>query len=459
MRALLLVLCAALPAGGETLYNGIVLPRPWPPVASGFSFEPVQPPYLHHPPAVIPIDVGRQLFVDDFLIQSSTLRRVHHKASEYAKNPVVTPDRAWEEPTVPIPPDEGRPGPAALVWSDGVWWDPKDETFKMWYLCGHPYSTCMAISKDGMRWQKPLLDVVPGTNIVQKRLGRSAVIWLDHDEADPRRRFKRFGSKFDQKLALGFFHSPDGIHWSDVVAWGARSGDRSTAFYNPFRKVWVMSIRSFPDDPKLKRTRWYHEGRTPEEAVAYKLEEKTPWIGADRLDLRRPELDVQPELYNLDAVAYESVMIGLFSIWHGQPNNRPKPNDIFLGYSRDGFHWYRPSRESFASVSERIGAWNWGNVQSAGGGFTVIRNSLYIYTSGRAGMPGTPASGASVPPAGWFRLHGSRRNGGRVDDTAGHLRRQAAFCEPQESIGCATRGVTGPRGQAGAGFVQAGKGR
>jgi hypothetical protein len=32
---------------------------------------------------------------------------------------------------------------------------------------------------------------------------------------------------------------------------------------------------------------------------------------------------VQPQLYNLDAVAYESLLLGLFTIWRGQPKDRP----------------------------------------------------------------------------------------------------------------------------------------
>ena len=44
-------------------------------------------------------------------------------------------------------------------------------------------------------------------------------------------------------------------------------------------------------------------------------------VGADPLDthhLRFPE--IAPQLYNLDAVAYESVLLGLFSINQGPPN-------------------------------------------------------------------------------------------------------------------------------------------
>ncbi len=46
---------------GETLYNGIELSDEWPPRAETFAREnPPPPPYLAAPPAVIPIDVGRQ---------------------------------------------------------------------------------------------------------------------------------------------------------------------------------------------------------------------------------------------------------------------------------------------------------------------------------------------------------------------------------------------------------------
>ncbi|MCC7087092.1 MAG: hypothetical protein IT427_18990, partial [Pirellulales bacterium] len=62
--------------GGERLYNGIVLPEEWPPRnIDPRDVEPMRVPYLESPPAVIPIDVGRQLFVDDFLIEKTDLAR------------------------------------------------------------------------------------------------------------------------------------------------------------------------------------------------------------------------------------------------------------------------------------------------------------------------------------------------------------------------------------------------
>src|SRR5439155_21534925 len=81
------------PAGGETLYNGIRLPSPWPPRIAEIPAEPVTPPYLKSPPAVIPIDVGRQLLVDDFLVEHTTLTRTFHTPKEHPGNPLVKPDR------------------------------------------------------------------------------------------------------------------------------------------------------------------------------------------------------------------------------------------------------------------------------------------------------------------------------------------------------------------------------
>lgn len=59
---------------GEMLFNGICLPLLWPPRVE-LSREPPTPRYLSAPPAVIRIDLGRQLLVDDFLIASTNNTR------------------------------------------------------------------------------------------------------------------------------------------------------------------------------------------------------------------------------------------------------------------------------------------------------------------------------------------------------------------------------------------------
>jgi hypothetical protein len=380
-------LSAASPEG-EVLPNGIRLTSPWPP-RRAYSLEPMPLPYLDRPPAVIPIDVGRQLFVDDFLIAETTLTRTYHAATYHAATPVVQPDQPWEK--------EG--GPAAMVFSDGVWYDPRDRLFKMWYMGGLTRATCYATSKDGLRWDKPALDVRKGTNIVQPDPRDSVTVWLDLDDPDARRRYKLFRSWRNNASATGWaqtvYFSEDGIHWGEPRATSGPSGDRNTVFYNPFRKVWVYSVRT--NDAQMGRTRGYVENADVLAGARWTtVDGPLPWVGADRDDPRRDDLQVQPQLYNLDAVAYESLLLGLFSIWRGQPKDRPKPNEVCAGFSRDGFHWHRPDHRALIPVSETPGDWNWGNVQSAGGCCLVVGDQLYFYVSGRAGVKGSPASGVSA---------------------------------------------------------------
>lgn len=374
---------------GESLYNGIRLPSPWPPADRPLTREPMPLPYLEAPPPVIPLDVGRQLFVDDFLIEETNLRRTYHAAQYIPDNPIVKPDQPWEQDTT----SHDHPAPTAMVFSDGVWYDPQDGVFKMWYMGGYCKATCYATSKDGIHWAKPSLDVVAGTNIVHASGRDSGTVWLDLSEQDPQRRYKMFlYTQPEGAGALSIFFSADGVHWDKCAARNGPLGDRSTVFYNPFRKVWVYSIRDY-ERGGLGRFRRYWEHPDVLAAARWRAGEPPFWVGADLLDPPRGDLATPCELYNLDAAAYESLLIGLFSIWRGQPQDRAKPNEVCVGFSRDGFHWHRPMREAFIAVSERYGDWNWGNVQSAGGCCLVVRDSLYFYVSGRKGVAGSPASG------------------------------------------------------------------
>lgn len=399
LTQLLLVLDYSLSVAGETLYNGIVLPDAWPPrrtMAQLKAGEVMEVPYLSQPPEVIPIDVGRQLFVDDFLIEKASLVRRFHKAQFHDKNPVLRPDKRWEM-IYPIK--------VALCFSDGVFYDPQDRLFKLWYMSALFGDLAYATSSDGLNWSKPNLDVRPPTNVVLLSGQRdSSTVWLDLETADPQQRYKLF--QFNRDNWRGSVHtSPDGIHWTEP-RWTGPCGDRSTVFYNPFRKVWVYSIRSEanagpwnyqtrPYNPVVRARRYWecHDFLAgsqwtggPAMHVQWKDNEPVPWVAADRID--SPEAgpdDLPAELYNLDAVGYESLMLGLFSILHSSPRlaGQPKINDVMLGFSRDGFHWHRPFREAVIPVSNDPTTWNYGNVQSVGGGCLIVGDRLFMYATGR----------------------------------------------------------------------------
>jgi hypothetical protein len=363
-------------------FNGIELPPTWPPRMKDFPDDPQRPSYLAAPPAVIPIDVGRQLLVDDFLVAETTLRRTFHQPRYFAGNPVLKAGESWE----------GMAGrPYAMPFSDGVWFDPQDRLFKLWYYAGAV--TCYATSRDGLRWEKPRLDVEAGTNIVLRAARDSGTVWIDFHPRNPSERFKM--ALYNRTFML--YRSADGIHWTKVSE-GAKTGDRSTFFYNPFRDRWVYSIRA---GGRLGRSRLYWESddffRFGEAALAQ--EPALPWVASDSGDWQRDDLQTKPQLYNLDGTAYESVLLGLFSVWRGdyrgkpataraaelQQAGRPKQNSVCVGFSRDGFHWDRPDRRVFIPVSEQMGAWNWGNVQSTAPGCLIVGDELWFYVSGRAG--------------------------------------------------------------------------
>ncbi|MCC6262244.1 MAG: glycosyl hydrolase family 32 [Bryobacterales bacterium] len=412
------LLLLGLVAQGEDLYNGIRVEGAWPPArALSRAYRPV--PYLENRPDVVLIDIGRQLFVDDFLIESTTLKRQFHQPQMHPENPVIRPGIDGQQKY-------------AMSFSDGIFYDPQMKLFRAWYRCDA--NTCYATSTDGVKWERPELDVAPGTNIVRKGMRDSTSVWLDLNEKDPAKRHKMMvftNGRLDD--AIHFVASPDGIHWGEALGTGRTykqpNYDRSSMFFNPFRNRWIYSVRvsnvgplSAPElPPGIGRVRYYKEVENFAEGWKER-QELAQWESADERDLPDPAIKAAPQLYNLDATPYESLMLGLFSIWRGPENaevkDRPKRNEIVLGYSRDGFHWDRPDRRPFIGVSEKRGDWNWGNVQSVGGGCVVVGDNLYFYFSGRRGNPSGKAGVSADGDAG-TGLAVLRRDGFASMDAAG----------------------------------------
>ena len=415
-------------AEGELLYNGIRLPASWPPRAMDpHSREPLPVPWLDSAPAVIPITVGRQLFVDDFLIERTTMRRTFHHAEKHPANPVLRPDT----------PAEVR-GAMAATFDDGVWFDPADGLFKMWYIIGYytgEHSTAMAVSRDGVHWEKPELDVVPGTNIVIPshpdfaRDSFSPV--LDHNAADPAERFKAYlylwprrGSKWGHSLGIPspelLLVSPDGVHWRERARFSEGFGDCTAIFYNPFRSKWVLNIRSYIAHG---RDRCYFEVDEFLQLADFKKGREVYWLRSDRLD--RPDPDVMAlrtgltkaeiarieahageprhldrwfgeptQFYTIAATPYESLMLGALTIHNGPENvvcelrdePQPKLTEIKLGFSRDGFHWARPDRGAFIAPAKRPGSPDRAYPRAAGGVCLVVGDKLHFYYSAASGV-------------------------------------------------------------------------
>ncbi len=374
-------------AGGEVLYNGIVLPQEWPPPLKEWPKDPQAPFYLKNPPKVIPIDVGRQLFVDDFLIESTTLKRQCYQAEYYLGNPLHIDPESEKHNT------NGDSG--------GIWYDYTDGKIKVWYQ-----NLKLSTSDDGIHWQIPQFDVVPGTNKVVDNPTGITAIGIDPDTKDPNHRYVFIHDVlYDPPGFCRYWYrfSGDGIHWTERHPTDGDCGDRSTAFYNPFRQVWVFSIRMGWVGERQRR---YWEVKDLEKGPYWKTDDyySAPlWVGADSADVPRHDVldgetdqrgfdiarkaGVDCQLYDLDCTPYESLLLGRFAIWHGQPMdangaNRPKCNNVCLGFSRDGWSFSRPDRRAIFDTHDSYGEdGELRNIQPTCGGVLVMGDYLYMYTA------------------------------------------------------------------------------
>ena len=339
---------------------------------------------------------GRQLFIDDFLICNTDLKRIYFQPTPYSNNPVLEPTEQWEM--------TGEGALYAGPFSDGVWYDEKDEIFKMWYMAGggmyypnlkNALYTCYAESQDGINWTKKPQGILNNTNVIDVTLRDAASVWIDKLERAPEKRYKMFlvnrrnGGK-DSRLLLKY--SSDGIHWSKPAAKSGRVRDRISAYFDPFSRKWVVSMRY--ETPSLGKARSYATDNDPERLVNSindGLDEKISfWFGTDGTEPRHPSFpEINPGIYNFDVIAYESILLGYYTIWQGPSNEKAselsihKRNEVFLGYSRDGINFKRISNEPLFSVNESEGAWNWGNVQSTNGSPIIVGDELFFYNTGR----------------------------------------------------------------------------
>ncbi len=323
------------------------------------------------------------------------VERVFHTPAYYPLNPVLKADQPWEL--------NAAGDPYAAPFSGGVWYDEQEGKFKMWYSAGggkkEGLVLCYAESTDGKTWHKPTLDVVSGTNIVDTLEHDCVSVLLDKHESDPEKRYKMFAVVFNGRATVSMHlkYSADGIHWSATQALSGELYDRCAAYYDPFRKTYVLSLKTI-NGKKYRRSRAYLADADPEMAVslAHRVYDNKSdkfiryWFNAEDDDPHHPQFPtIRPQIYNHEAMAYEGSMLGYFTVWQGPENDAcdslhiQKRNEVLIGLANDGFHWNREYKKPFLPVSPDHDAWNAGNVQSVAGCPVIVGDSLYFYCSGR----------------------------------------------------------------------------
>ena len=246
--------------------------------------------------------------------------------------------------------------------------------------------------------------------------------------------------------------SEDGLDWKLIKNRTGPIEDRSTFFFDSMRERWVFTNKVSGTGPGAdgkevefgrshayfasqthELCEWSSDGMCTEDSLTWtkmfssdEESEPRPWVLADAddprllmpngtaFDFNKGTKTANPnQLYNLDATGYESLLVGQFSVLqckHGNyPAGCPGPesghefNSVFLGWSRDGFHWFRPPapRSAFAPLDltscpavpagtmpyafTNCTVWNYEDIQSVAGGWIVGQHDrLYTYVSGRA---------------------------------------------------------------------------
>ena len=207
--------------------------------------------------APIRIDSRRELFVDDYLIQSldGARRAMHHPMPQEV---ALTHDAPWE----------GTGSGYHSVFRDG---DLYRMYYKAWHLnvsknrldtSAHPLYCCYAESDDGIRWRKPDLGLhefrgSKANNIVMVSgkiggadvdAGHPAVFKDDNPDCPPDARYKAILRSRGPRGLLAL-KSPDGIHWSamsdsPVITAGAFDS-QNLAFWDPVRREYRAYWRIF----------------------------------------------------------------------------------------------------------------------------------------------------------------------------------------------------------------------
>jgi len=119
-----------------------------------------------HGGVAVDVSVGRQLFVDDLLVESvdGVSRYWNHPTK--IDNPFVCPE-SGAAPKVVDGSSGAKDGEAVnltCATDGGLWWDPTRRKFRLWYQADWLGDICYAESSDGEKWECPDLGIVPGTN-------------------------------------------------------------------------------------------------------------------------------------------------------------------------------------------------------------------------------------------------------------------------------------------------------
>ena len=315
----------------------------------------------------------RRLFLDDAEIErAERVERVMHAGKRYEGNPVIAPSEPWE-------------GGQCFTYGGAVWVE-EEGVYKIWYRCGQApelYDYALAVSRDGIVWEKPKLDTraaiqarydqlvvaMPdyygkvghprapeGSNIVIAHSEIQGFAYTPGDAED--RRYKALAGS--TRVV-----SPDGVTWTWIgpgyrgvevnpFSYSAETG-RYVAFpkinHGGRRCVGFTRSKDFDtwEEPRLVLVPDGEDDRIAAETVARYY---------DRIIVEHDDPKTrESHFYGLAGFDYEGMIVGFLWVLHVNAHvpalGDDGPMDVQLVSSRDGETWTRVGdREAILPLGE-----------------------------------------------------------------------------------------------------------
>lgn len=233
------------------------------------------------------------------------------------------------------------------VWDEG-------EELRMLYtnsgmFSGKPHVICLAVSRDGLHWEKPVLGLHSwegerDTNIVIAHAGQGALIKDSNPASAPDERYKLL--LYATYRGYYLFTSGDGVHFRRNETVGHPfDNDGSTTFYwDDQRGLYHAYFRAVSEQREIRRRTGHME--IPDLFTPWPFK-PTEWPWIDDLVLARPArgempiIDTGGQVYRFKAHKYEwapDTYVAFPWRYVFEANVRP---GSFLMVSRNGTHWTR----------------------------------------------------------------------------------------------------------------------
>ena len=353
------------------------------------------------------LDIGNraQLFIDQQAVYSTgRIVFTQHAARKHPLNPLVKADQPWEGWRINV--------------YGSVLFDEEEKIFKMWYMGNASeafphFATHYAISRDGVKWEKPLVGTVKKSGLARHNAVleycQIASVTKDLAELDPARRYKMIEWSHageGRTKPVGGPHalvSPDGLNWTRLSTENIfRSNDVVTAYYDTrLKKNVAFPKLSTPVRGGVRRcfgvTATDNLLKWPDPRLVFQPDLRDDAGTLSRIGPVRTLLDVpddpavmRTEYYGLGVYQAESCVIGfpwIFSINNNarfptdRTRNHEGPCEIQLATSRDLQAWERPFRTPVIPLGEP-GAWDCGFLTTASQAFRHQDQILLYYGGG-----------------------------------------------------------------------------